>query len=119
MGHLSSIKFTECKPEPLETEFKSIYVPLLLNVITDVSLCLVAKTKLCGQEKPTVDEDEDKEDRSSNFPFSDLFQGGSLFASISTVEHMMELGHQLKGVMNTAHSLYPKDWLETTMKNYP
>eukprot|EP00957_Ditylum_brightwellii_P153484 11681070-Ditylum_brightwellii.AAC.1 len=117
-GHLQNIKFTECKPEPLGTEFRSKccaitgIMPALqiqigvnntaplqcsnLNVITAVSLCLTAKTKFCGQEKPKIDEDE--EDRISNFPYSDLFQGGSWFASISTVEHVMERRHQFKGI---------------------
>eukprot|EP00957_Ditylum_brightwellii_P125176 9543141-Ditylum_brightwellii.AAC.1 len=81
-GHAPNTKFTECKPEPLGTEFKSICcaitgimlvlqiqrdinntVPLYfssLDVITALSLCLTAKTKLCGQEKPTVAEHENE-----------------------------------------------------------
>eukprot|EP00957_Ditylum_brightwellii_P128511 9802209-Ditylum_brightwellii.AAC.1 len=123
-AYFPNIKFTECKPEPLGKEFNSICcaitgimltrqmqrginntVPLQfssLNVITAVSLCLDAKTKLCGQEKPTVDEDEDEdeEDRISNVPSSDLFQGGSWSASISSVEYTMKLRHQFKGIVN-------------------
>eukprot|EP00957_Ditylum_brightwellii_P030912 2342266-Ditylum_brightwellii.AAC.1 len=76
-----------------------------LNVIIDVSLCLAAKAKLCGKEKPTVDGNEDEEDRISNFPSTDLFQGGSWFASTFTVEHMMELRHQFKRIVKTAHGL--------------
>eukprot|EP00957_Ditylum_brightwellii_P000467 36028-Ditylum_brightwellii.AAC.1 len=135
MGHIPNIKFTECKLESLGAEFKSICCAIAgimlalhiqrgmrntaplqfssLNVITVVSLCLASKAKLCGQEKPTVNKnenkDEDEEDRIGNFSSSDLFQGSSWFASISIVEHMMELRRQFKGIVKTAHCLYPKD----------
>ena len=142
-GHLPNIKFTEHKPEPLSTEFLSICcaitgIMLALQIQRGINntiplpifqhqcyYCCFSlsrcKNKTLPKEKPRANqnEDEDEKDRISNFPSSDLFQGGSWFASISTDEHMMELRYQFKGIVKTAHSLYPKDWLETTMKNYP
>eukprot|EP00957_Ditylum_brightwellii_P064940 4926979-Ditylum_brightwellii.AAC.1 len=83
-GHPPNISLIEHKLKALGAEFKSV-------------CCTVTGIML---EEHTVDEDEDEdeEDRNSNFPTKDIFHGCSWFASISTVKHMMELGHWFKDI---------------------
>ena len=131
-GGLPNISFVERKPEPLGTEFKNVCcgitgimlgleiqrgkyneVPLThsdLNATNAVSLRLAQLSARTGQEKP----DED-----NGNPPSDLFQGDSWFASIPTVENIVEEGHRFKKLIKTAHSLFPLKWLQETMNNFP
>ncbi len=44
--------------------------------------------------------------------------GDSRFASVKTAEVIHECGHELIGIVETSHSLFPKKELEDKMKNW-
>ena len=43
-----------------------------------------------------------------DIPNSELHQGDSWFSSVMTFYYMVKLGHRLKGVVKTSHSIFPK-----------
>jgi len=48
-----------------------------------------------------------------------LVLGDSWFASVKTAEAIHEAGHEWIGVVKTSHSLFPKQFLESTLKTWP
>jgi hypothetical protein len=48
-----------------------------------------------------------------------LVLGDSWFASVKTAEAIREAGHEWIGVVKTSHSLFPKQFLESTLKTWP
>ena len=118
-GGIQDISSIERKPYKIGTQFKYIFCSKTgiilclyiqtgklyyshlsysdLNITTDGSLNLYPITRGCGQPDHSLVEDVD-----TILP-SDLFQGGSWFASITTCKHIMKEGHRSEGIVMTYH----------------
>ena len=128
-GGLPNISFIKRKPEPLGTEFKSAGcgqtgIMLSLEIqrgkheipkrskyhqqfgaTTSCAVRCTTDTSNCGQQQ---------HDHRPN-----IFYGDSWFASVKTADAIVDFGHEFVGPVKTAHSLFPKDELESTMKDWP
>eukprot|EP00957_Ditylum_brightwellii_P042631 3228508-Ditylum_brightwellii.AAC.1 len=49
----------------------------------------------------------------------DFFESGSWFASVTTAQAIQEIGGRYRGIVKTAHSLYPKKEIEEIMEPFP
>ena len=135
LPHLSSIKR---KPEPLGTELKS-----LACSVTKIMLALeIQRRKNDTTQQKYVDKvklktsactlrmveaacqrtEETNCDVTNDDATEDCFVGDSWFGSVPTALGLKkELQHPKASItqIKTAHSRYPKKYLETTMKNWP
>jgi len=127
-GNLPHLSFIMCKPEDLGTEFKIVACPMTgilfhleiqkgcnamryanysaeLGGTAGCVVCLVENSKCeCGNADQSCHE---------------LYLRDSWFASVAcTVELWQHYKVRFLGVVKTNHSRFPKDFIETTMKNW-
>ena len=129
-GNLPNISFILRKPENLGTELKAVASttcngPIIhlevqegknamkrkeyystYGVTTACVLRMAQATKACGNKPDPM--------------VTNLFYGDSWFSSLKTaVAVKKELNSEYIGVIKTSHKHYPKQYLETTMKEWP
>ena len=129
LHHLSNI---QRKPEPLGTKFKVVACAILrMTLHLEIQRCKdeMRMKEFCGSLKATsactarlakytTRQTTVSEEESADEGVQDTYLGDSWFASLSTVAGIKEYGRFI-GVVKTAHSQYPKKWLEKTMKDWP
>jgi hypothetical protein len=132
-GDLPHLSYILRKPEPLGTEFKNIACTItgvflhleiqrgklpmralrytaLHGVTAATTMRMIEATNKCGQDGSVRNASED------------IAFGDSWFVSVEAVTHAWlepGIGVRLGGIVKTSHSRYPKDYLETTMKDWP
>ena len=126
LPHLSCIKR---KPEPLGTEFK-----VVADSATGIFLHLELQRGKKEMKKPELLEfanqfggtvacskrlaKETVRNNNNNNNIKNLWMGDSWFGSVKTAVQVAEYGNFI-GIVKTAHSFYPKQWLEEKMKGWP
>ena len=117
-GGLPYLSFILRKPKPLGTEFK-----VLCDASTGVFLVIeIQEGKLPMREKPLSAELGGCAGCSLRLagagcaPGSTLL-GDSWFGSVKTAEACAKKDIEFIGVVKTAHSLFPKKWLEASLKD--
>ena len=130
LPHLSSIMR---KPEPLGTEFKvcadTVTQVMLYLEIQKGALPMQSEKYACNHKATTACvlrmAEGTARDHNTNIDKVDVgippqtYLGDSWFSSVETALEMALRGYHYIGVIKTAHSGYPKLFLEEKMKNYP
>ena len=130
-GNLPHLSMVARKPVPLGTEFKNI-----ADTVTGIMLYLeIQRGKMPMREQPYTREHGgttactmriaegafggtgDKEEGDSK-----IILGDSWFASVNTcvqLQTKLSKPHRFVGIVKTAHSRYPKQWIQNKMKHWP
>jgi hypothetical protein len=133
-GDLPHLSFIQRKPEPLGSEFKvttsskprlSKFLELQkgkaamkLAEFCDVLKSTTACTKRLVKYTCDTRDQDGSMDNEAQQQYHETWLGDAWFASVATAVAVSEYGHFI-GIVKTAHSLYPKKWLEEKMAEWP
>jgi hypothetical protein len=142
-GNLPHISYIQRKPEDLGTEFKNVAcsetgIMLHLEIqrgklpmhalefnnphkpCAACTLRLCKSTLHCGQRIDALDYEAVDGLPTNMNDEGDLFYGDSWFASVETATHTkLKFGSDFVGPIKTAHSRFPRKFLEDSMSTWP